>query len=145
MAEEIDISKLLRLKRHEQPPPGYFEGFIHEFHRRQRRELMKRPAWETMWERILSIAPNFRVPQLAYAAIAVLTVSLSTLILTRPATAPLMASARPQESAPAFSLTSSKPVTISESIPVSARTVGALPSHYVLESRPVSNEQPLSF
>lgn len=143
MADETDISKLLRLKRYEQPPPGYFEDFVSEFHRRQRRELMKRPAWEMMWDRVLSLAPNFRVPQFAYAAIAVLTISASALIVSRPAAAPLMAGAPAQEAS--FSLTSSKPVTISESIPVSARTTGSLPSHYVLESRPVSNERPLSF
>lgn len=145
MPEESDISKLLRLKRHEQPPPGYFEDFLSEFHRRQRRELMQRPAWEMAWDRIMSFAPNFRVPQFAYGAIALLAVSLTAAILVRPPATPMMAAATTQESAPAFSLTSSKPVTISESIPVSARTMGTLPSHYVLESRPVSNERPLSF
>jgi len=25
------IAHLLRLKRYEQPPPGYFENFLHEF------------------------------------------------------------------------------------------------------------------
>jgi hypothetical protein len=29
-----EIARLLRLKRYEQPPPGYFENFLHEFHRR---------------------------------------------------------------------------------------------------------------
>jgi hypothetical protein len=33
--DENEIGKLLRLKRFEQPPPGYFENFLHEFHRRQ--------------------------------------------------------------------------------------------------------------
>ena len=35
-----EIGRLLRLKRYEQPPPGYFENFLHEFHRRQRDELL---------------------------------------------------------------------------------------------------------
>src|SRR4051794_35427075 len=36
-----EIAALLRLKRHEQPPPAYFENFLHEFHRRQRDELLR--------------------------------------------------------------------------------------------------------
>ena len=39
------VSKLLRLKRYEQPPPGYFDDFLREFQRRQRAEALRRPAW----------------------------------------------------------------------------------------------------
>ena len=46
-----EIARLLRLKRYEQPPPGYFENFLHEFHRRQRNELLRQPLWRICWER----------------------------------------------------------------------------------------------
>jgi hypothetical protein len=36
------VGRLLRLKRYEQPPPGYFENFLQEFRRRQRDELLRR-------------------------------------------------------------------------------------------------------
>ena len=45
MNEDVNLSKLLRLKRYEQPPPGYFDDFLHEFQRRQRAEALRRPAW----------------------------------------------------------------------------------------------------
>src|SRR5262249_44019098 len=46
-----EIAKLLRLKRYEQPPPAYFENFLHEFHRRQRNELLRQPLWRIFWDR----------------------------------------------------------------------------------------------
>jgi hypothetical protein len=46
-----EIAKLLRLKRYEQPPPGYFENFLHEFHRRQRDELLREPLWRLCLDR----------------------------------------------------------------------------------------------
>jgi hypothetical protein len=46
-----EISKLLRLKRYEQPAPGYFENFLHEFHRRQRDELLREPLWRICFQR----------------------------------------------------------------------------------------------
>ena len=39
------ITRLLRLKRYEQPPPDYFENFLHEFRRRQRDKLRRQPLW----------------------------------------------------------------------------------------------------
>src|SRR5262249_680461 len=47
---EDKITCLLRLKRYEQPPPGYFENFIHEFHRRQD-ESLREPVWSTYADR----------------------------------------------------------------------------------------------
>jgi len=49
MMDEFDdneIGRLLRLKKYEQPPPGYFENFLHEFHRRQRDEIAPPTALE---------------------------------------------------------------------------------------------------
>jgi len=39
-----DLQKLIRLKRHEAPPEGYFEDFLDEFQRRQRGELLKQSS-----------------------------------------------------------------------------------------------------
>lgn len=142
MNEDANLSKLLHLKRYEQPPPGYFDDFLREFQRRQRAELLRRPAWAVFWDRIASIAPTFRVPQFAYAAILILAAGASTLIVTQQPTGIGGKADGPRTS---LSLTASKPVTITDTLPVAARTGGSLPSHYVLQSRPVSNEQPLSF
>src|SRR6266542_6206952 len=49
--DDSEIARLLRLKRYEQPPPGYFENFLHEFHRRQRDELLRQPLWRICLER----------------------------------------------------------------------------------------------
>jgi hypothetical protein len=142
MDEDLNVSKLLRLKRYEKPPPSYFDDFLREFQRRQRAEALRRPTWMVFWDRITSIAPTFRVPQFAYAAILVLAAGASTLIVTQQ---PAGFTAKSDSSRTSLSLTASKPVTIIDTLPVSAQTGGSLPSHYVLQPRPVSNEQPLSF
>ena len=42
-----EISRLLRLKRYEQPPPDYFENFLSEFRRRHReREWTDRRSFQ---------------------------------------------------------------------------------------------------
>ena len=142
MDEDLNVSKLLRLKRYEKPPPGYFDDFLREFQRRQRVEALRRPGWAIFWDRIVSIAPTFRVPQFAYAVIFMLAAATSALIVTQQ---PAGRVAQADGARTSFSLTPSKPVTITDTLPASAQTGGSLPSHYVLEARPVSNEQPLSF
>ena len=46
------IARLLRLKRYEQPPPGYFEDFLHEFRRRQRDKSLREPLWSICVDRV---------------------------------------------------------------------------------------------
>lgn len=47
-----ELAALLRLKRREQPPPGYFEDFVHAFRDRQRAELLRVSAWRLFADRV---------------------------------------------------------------------------------------------
>src|SRR5947208_8439382 len=61
---DSEIARLLRLKRYEQPPPQYFESFLHEFHRRQRNELLRQPLWRICLERAHDFMLRLSVPAL---------------------------------------------------------------------------------
>ena len=50
---------LIRLKGYEQPPEGYFEGFLGDFHQRQRAELMKSSAHGLFFERLGTYLSDF--------------------------------------------------------------------------------------
>ena len=69
--DDKEISALLRLKRYEQPPPEYFEDFLHEFHRRQRDELLKQPLWRICLERAHDFMLRLNVPALGSYPVAV--------------------------------------------------------------------------
>lgn len=61
------VSKLLRLKRYEQPPEDYFENFLVEFQLRQRAEVIHRPFYRIAWDRLCSLLEPAGVPKLAMA------------------------------------------------------------------------------
>lgn len=146
MGDPTDISKLLRMKGESTaPPPGYVEDFLAEFQRRQRAELLHRPLLVIMWDRLTSMAPNFHVPQLAYAAVVLVGIGVSALLITQGSNDPALIAAAPSHPAGpvSMSLNSSKPVIVGGTLPV--RASGSMPAQYVLPSGSVSYDQPLSF
>lgn len=162
---ENDIGALLRLKRYEQPPPAYFENFLHEFHRRQRAELLREPLWRIGLQRAQDFMLQLNVPSLtsyraAVAAVVVLAAVISLKVVQTPEDANNVASANVSEQVPAARVTGdsawslSTPVnmrslddaavfrTVSESVPTRRN---AAPPRYVLDSTPVSYEAPFRF
>src|SRR5579864_2133027 len=79
---ENEIAKLLRLKRYEQPPPGYFDDFLHEFHRRQRDELLRQPLWRICFERTRDFVLSFNLSTLTSYPAAVTAVLVCAAILS---------------------------------------------------------------
>jgi hypothetical protein len=80
------ISALLRLKRFEQPPPGYFDKLLSDVHRRQRSELLQRPLWKIAVERAQVFFGEHSMGNLSYAGAmaAVLVVGVAAIGLMTP-------------------------------------------------------------
>ena len=156
-----EIARLLRLKRYEQPPPGYFENFLHEFHRRQRDELLHQPLWRICLERAQGFMSQLDMRSLAsyptaVAAMLLCAALFSLKIYQQPETA-RVASQSP--------LTLSMPVNAEQQwnlgSPVATQifmtqpgrssrgsaplTHRAAPPRYVLDSVPVSYESTFRF
>jgi len=65
------MHKIIRLKRYEQPPEGYFDDFLTEFRRRREQEEAFRPSLvQRIKEQIDLFFDSFRVPSLAFAGAA---------------------------------------------------------------------------
>ena len=152
------MHKIIKLKRYEQPPEGYYEDFLREFHRRQRSELLKPSLSALIMERLSGLIPELRVPAMAFAGAAAVAVIASVAIIRE----------TPRQDAPrAYSVSysptlpySQVPVTIRNMQPVSLRidpsglnqpqpqpqgSSLSFPTSYLLQARPASHESPLSF
>ena len=156
-----EIARLLRLKRYEQPPPGYFENFLHEFHRRQRDEMLRQPLWRICLERAHGLMLRLDVRSLAsypaaVAAVLVCAAVVSLKIYQQPETARVALQSPPALSMPVDAQVqwnlASPPVApqILRTQPVrsfreSAQTHRAAPPRYVLDSVPVSYEPTFRF
>lgn len=158
---EKDLGTLLRLKRHEQPPPGYFDSFLQEFHRRQRAELLRQPAWRVWMDRAHDFMFELNVPALtssraALAAVVVCAAVVSLKVSQTPENSTVAVVAAPQA---VSGVTGDSAWSLST--PVAARDVTlpnfrsasdgaqtrhtAAPPRYVLDSTPVSYEASFRF
>src|SRR4029077_20882290 len=159
--DDKELSTLLRLKRYEQPPPEYFENFLHEFHRRQRDELLRQPLWRICLDRAHDFMLRLNVPALgsypaAVTAALVCAAVISLKVYQTPEPVRISAHAGPTLTAPASAnspeLTLASPVAtrVFNTQPLRrlderARTHRAAPPRYVLDSVPVSYESTFRF
>jgi hypothetical protein len=151
MQEEPDyITKLLRLKRFEQPEPEYFENFLKEFQARQRGQMLREPAWRIGWDRLCAFfGENLPVRLgygLAYGAVLVAaTIASINIRESRPVE---MAAVPPRPAAQVASLNLNTQVQLPD-LPTFVRRTAPTASfsapRYVMDTRPVSYEPPSSF
>jgi len=158
MLDETDIQKLLRLKRHEQPPAGYYEKFLRDFQRRQRTEMLRQPVWRIALERMGAFFSDHSMGRAAYgmATAAVLLVAgIASFGMLNGGGGPLpgLAGNNPVSSHGVADISSAP-----DSIKLDGRYVSQpqanLPEpamarntdpHYIIDSRPVSYERSFSF
>src|SRR2546430_10647592 len=155
-----EITKLLRLKRYEQPAPGYFENFLHEFHRRQRDELLREPLWRICVDRARDFVFSFNLSTLtsypaAVTAVLVCAAVISLRIYQTPQPATLPAKDRPvlvtpARTEPEWTLASPVATRVFNTRSLRSMTKSA-PTHpsgtprYVLDNVPVSYETTFKF
>src|SRR5258707_3041989 len=82
--EDNEIGRLLRLKKYEQPPPGYFENFLHEFHRLQLDEFLRQPPWKIALGRAQDFMMSLNVARLASYPVAATAVLLCAAVISLP-------------------------------------------------------------
>ncbi|MDD5350560.1 MAG: hypothetical protein PHQ12_10150 [Chthoniobacteraceae bacterium] len=167
--DDQTLSKLLRLKRFEQPPAGYYEDFLREFQARQRVELLRRPLWRILLDRWTAFREEyFTLPHFAYAtaSAAVLCVAgaLTFNMLQHPGSGvrssaqalagnPMIAAAQPVAYAgPAARPGINNALTPQIRIPDALMESSFPPAagdeqhpRYILDTRPASYEPPFSF
>ncbi len=162
--DDNDIGKLLRLKKYEQPPPGYFEDFLHEFHRRQRDELLREPLWSVIWQRLSESFFRLNLPSLtsypaALAAVLVCAAVVSLKISQAPA--PDTFAVNTEAVVPVAAVAPADHFTLSSPVTLATRSLGPdlsrqldesaythrvqTPPRYVLDRLPVSYEPSFNF
>ena len=151
---EDQLSALLRtVKRHEQPPPEYFDQLLRDLHRRQRAELLRRPLWRIGVERLQTFFGEHSMGPASYAGAmaAVVVLGVTVIGVAVPSkfeqVHPSGAIAQNAAATPTpFTLQPSQ-VSVASQTPLFPHTPRQAPSsqtppRYVIDARPVLYENP---
>jgi len=138
------MHRIIRLKRYEQPPEGYFDDFLREFQNRQRAELLHPSIGELILERFHAILSEIRVPAMAYAGAAAIAVVASVFILRLPTPEQPRAYSASYTQPPVM-VPSMQPVSLRVEAPAGDRFDSLFPPSYLLRPRAANHESPLSF
>lgn len=157
MEDFSDLQRLLSLKRHETPAEDFFEDFMRDFHRAQRAELLKRSVWRIALDRLEGLWPALPAGRYAYAGSCATALAVAAFVSGRILDSPVsIAAARPVTAAerlagsPRMDFYASRPALGLAELNFDKPPRGTAASsvsrpRYVLDSRPVSYEQPLGF
>jgi hypothetical protein len=144
-----EITKLLRLKRFEQPPPAYFEDFLQEFHNRQRAQMLRDPAWRIALDRLQAFFGEQMPGRIGYglASTGVLVAAAIAsfhILETQPVAEVAATAPEPAPIAETASLNFDPQVQL-PNLPTVTHTATFSTPRYVMDARPVSYEPPSSF
>jgi hypothetical protein len=87
MSDFEDIQRLIRLKRHEQPPQNFVEDFVGRLQHRQRAELLQQSARGLLWERINTYFEGLFAPKWGFAGATVMAL-VAVFFVFKPASTP---------------------------------------------------------
>jgi hypothetical protein len=143
-----DISRLLRLKRFEQPPPEYFEDFLREFKDRQRSQLLREPVWRIAWDRLCAFFGEQMPSRIGYglasaAVLVVAAIASFNIVESQPVEIASVPEQRPAQTASLNLNAQVQPPDLPSVVPGTAHTIST--PRYVMDARPVSYEPPSSF
>ena len=88
MTEDQQLRALLRLKRFEQPPAGYYDKLLQDIHRRQRSELLRRPLFSIALERLQTFFGEHSMGNVSYAGAMAAVVAVGLVVLNAVPKAP---------------------------------------------------------
>jgi len=138
MPDSDQISKLLRLKKYEQPGSEYFERFLRDFQRRQRSEMLRQPLWRIALDRADVFFGDWKRDVFGYGVAAAAAVVLFLGVVNFES-----GNQGAQQAATVAKPAATDTRTASNSSALQTRTE---PTRYVIDTRPVSyHEPPFSF
>lgn len=149
--DENQLQALLRLKRYEQPPPGYYDGLLNRIHRRQREELLRRPAWHIAFERMRAFFAPLGLDWSHAGSMAALLVAgifaIRIALPDRPAVSPQIASAiqgshmqASAQTGPAFTLETHGAQALAVHSGRQMQRYPDAPTRFIIDTKPVSYE-----